>query len=616
MKCLILIYDAEVYKHDWLVGFKYYDGPKRGQYVQIHNNLQALDNFIEEHCRTHLFVGYNNVGYDDKIIGALLRGRDPYPISVDIIENKKRNIWFKVPYASFDLIQDLFGQKPSLKLIQYNEGLSIEEIPFADFEKQLTPEELEILKEYNRHDLDTTELVLDKGYDSLLGVKVDVLSYFGLDISLMNKSLPTVIAMGLGAQRGTFPDRHFEWYPNLKVENQELKEWVIAQRFIKENIEFDLAEVPHKMGRGGIHGARNTCYYPRALLIDVKGYYSAIMKKYHLFSRALRGGGEEAYWGMYLERLRRQAEGDPTANSLKVGILAVWGATRNEYQLLYDETTGYMISITGQIFLVDLIEKLAPYVELIQSNTDGVMVYPHDEEKVKEVVDEWVDRTGFEVSIAEITELYQKDVNNYVCYEDGRLKTKGSFGTSYGVTNVFKYGSFFKYHAGIIDQALVDFLMFDKPVEETVYGCDDPQQFMMAATKGPTYSHCEMYVEYPDGQTEVKPTQDINRVFASNDDSQKVEVKKVKVVEELQEEWCPLAEDGGPVMWIPPRARKPRPKVEGTIIKRNRADKIPNLPENVFVFNGNLKEFDLHHLLDKDWYVKETERRIAMFLGV
>lgn len=612
---MIIIYDVEVYKYDWLVGFKFYDGPNEGKYVHIHNDLQALDDFYAKYSKDELFVGFNNVYYDDKIIGAILKGKDPYKVSVDIIENDKRNIWFKVPYTSFDLLQDLFGQKPGLKLVEYNEGMSIEEIPFTDYEAKLTPEALQTLIDYNIHDLDATEVMLTKAYDSLLGVKVDVLNYFGLDISNINKSLPTVIAIGLGAQRATFPDRHFEWYPNLIVNNQRLKEWVIAEKFIKEDIEFELCGVPHKIGRGGIHGALKTCYYPRGLHIDVKGYYSLIMKKYGLFSRALRGGGEEKYWGMYEERLRRKRMKDPTANSLKIGILAVWGATRNEFQLLFDETTGYMISITGQIFIVDLLERLEPYIELIQSNTDGIFVYPKDEAMVRKITQEWVDRTGFEVDIEEFTELYQKDVNNYICYVEGHLVTKGSFATSYGVTNVFEYGAFFKYHAAIVDQAFVDYLLHDKPIEETVYGCNDPHKFMMAAIKGPTYTHCEIHTTYPDGTSKVERTQDINRVFASNDDSCVVEIKKVKTVEKLEEKYCPLDEEGNAIMWTPPRARTPRPKVEGDITYVPSLSKIAGLPDNVFVFNGDLKEFDMHHQIDKAWYVRETERRLEMFLG-
>ena len=41
---------------------------------------------------------------------------------------------------------------------------------------------------------------------------------------------------------------------------------------------------------------------------------------------------------------------------------------------LYDPRQANRVCIYGQLLLTDLIEKLEPYCEITQSNTDGVLV--------------------------------------------------------------------------------------------------------------------------------------------------------------------------------------------------------------------------------------------------
>lgn len=612
----IIVYDIEVYKYDFFFGAKYFNGSKKGQRVRIYNDMEALYEFIYSHL-DHVFVGFNNVYYDDKVVTGALRGIDPYEISVDLIEHKK-NIWYKVPFISFDVLQDLFGQKPKLDLIKYNEGFEIYQNPMQVYDQKLTDEEIIKTWEYNDTDVDVTEVVLTKGFGPLFGVKLDVIEYFKIPIENLSKSLPTVMAIGLGAKKGKFTPREPEWFDNLRIDNVPgLKEWVMSKGYLKGSYDFEVGGIPHKFGSGGLHGAPDyPVYVPRCLLVDVKGYYSLIMMKYDAFSRALAGQGTEGYTGMYYERLRRQEAKDPTANSLKLGILAVWGATRNQYHLLFDETTGHRIAVTGQLFLIDLAEKMSPYGNLVQSNTDGIMIEPEDEPAIMAVIDEWVERTGFEVTIDEVTQLYQKDVSNYICYENGWLKTKGSYATSYGVENVFAYGSFFKYHGGVMDKALVNYLMHGTPIEDTVNNETDPKQFMMAGASGPTFKGCELHTTYHDGTTKVERIQDVNRVFACKDDSvRSAEVLQFKFVDVLEPLFCPLGPDMGPIMHVPPRARKPRPKEDGIWKSEKRTARVRALPEKVFIDNRDLSEFDRMDDIDRQWYIDEAIRKTLAFLG-
>ena len=61
----------------------------------------------------------------------------------------------------------------------------------------------------------------------------------------------------------------------------------------------------------------------------------------------------------------------------------------SEYNRLYDPLQCNQICITGQLYLIDLIEKLTPYAQLIQSNTDGICFQTKNRSKCEEIIHEW-----------------------------------------------------------------------------------------------------------------------------------------------------------------------------------------------------------------------------------
>ena len=70
--------------------------------------------------------------------------------------------------------------------------------------------------------------------------------------------------------------------------------------------------------------------------------------------------------------------------------------------------------------MLDLIEHLEAVqgFELIQSNTDGLIIKIPDTDEAFNAVDdvcyEWESRTGMKLDFDYIREIWQKDVNNYV----------------------------------------------------------------------------------------------------------------------------------------------------------------------------------------------------------
>ena len=111
--------------------------------------------------------------------------------------------------------------------------------------------------------------------------------------------------------------------------------------------------------------------------------------------------------------------------------------------------------MTGQIFLVDLLEKLEGKAKVIQSNTDGVIAKPLPgvtKEELKAIIDEWQVRTGFVLKLETIYDIHQRDVNCYMYKDD-----KGS--------------------VHVLGEALKYYEAWENPLWENVYQAKEPVIF-------------------------------------------------------------------------------------------------------------------------------------------
>jgi mutator protein MutT len=107
--------------------------------------------------------------------------------------------------------------------------------------------------------------------------------------------------------------------------------------------------------------------------------------------------------------------------------------------------------INGQIILTQLILELSPFCQLIQSNTDGLVVkYKEaDYDKIVEIVKDFGSRFELTFDIDIIIKIAQRDVNNYaIMYENGKIEAKGRFskfdnGDFYALTHCFDTGAQF-----------------------------------------------------------------------------------------------------------------------------------------------------------------------------
>lgn len=305
---------------------------------------------------------------------------------------------------------------------------------------------------------------------------------------------------------------------------------------------------------------------------DVGSYYPHLMTVNGYTSRNIPS--PKIYEDVLNRRMEAKASGDKTtANALKLVCNTTYGCLLNQYNDLFDPLMGRSVCISGQLYLLELCIHLyqdIPELKLLQNNTDGLMVEFDDSQydKVKEITQEWQDRTGFDLEEDTVIKIAQKDVNNYVEVQPGgRAKAKGG----YLVKGIAPAGAFnVNNSCVIVATALKEFFVNGTPVEDTINSCDDIFQFQIIAKAGAKYKEAYHIV---DGVKE--PVQKVNRVYATADERYG-KIYKVK------------SEDDSTA-------------------------KIEMLPEHCIIDNDNqLSIADV----DKTFYIEMAKKRVNDFMGI
>ena len=587
----IWIYDCEVFAHDWVFVAK--QPVEGGEQIVLHNDAPALRWWADAFGSQELIIGgYNTKHYDQWILRAIYAGATPEEIkgiSDWIISGN--NGWDHPyfisvpwpPWTNFDLMDDI-PVPLRLKEIEGNLGMDIEESKVSfDIDRPLTDEERNEVIRYCCHDVNAAIRLYHERKDYLQS-KIAVGAMCGLSagesLRLTNAKL-TAEFLGAQPPQTDWPDRDvYEFPENLIITKypQVIEFFADVDPERKRKLEIEIAGVPHTVAWGGLHGARE-CYQEertetrRISTRDVTSYYPSLMIVNGYMSRNVPDPDE--FRRVYERRIEAKKAGDKaTADALKLVLNTTFGAMNNPYNKLYDPRMALAVCVSGQLYLIDLIEKLeeVPTFRLIQSNTDGLIIsYDADHEaEINTVIDEWSRRTGFGMEATEVEKIVQKDVNNYVLRTtDGEIKVKGGYVTNYNG------GDWMNRSLVIVAKAIVANLLDGVPPEETILGCDDMEQFQIITKAGSTYD--KVIWQSPGGEVEV---QNVNRVFAS------------------------INRDAGTLYKVK------LPKAPG---EKERRDKIANLPDHCFI--ANRAGFKMA-MVDKQFYIDLARKRINDYLGI
>ena len=243
----------------------------------------------------------------------------------------------------------------------------------------------------------------------------------------------------------------------------------------------------YRMGIGGLHSSEKTVSYvanENFSLVDrdVVSYYPRIILNLRLYPKQLGTNFLIVYERIVNRRLAaKAAEDNRTSNSLKIVINGSFGKLGSMYSVLYAPDLFIQVTVTGQLSLLMLIERLElAGIKVVSGNTDGVIAYlgKQQETLFSTIIAQWESDTNFKTEETRYKALYSKDVNNYIAIydkpkKDKLAKTKGAYaptGLSKNPTN------------WICVEAVIDFLTKDIPITATIRSCRDITKFVSVRT--------------------------------------------------------------------------------------------------------------------------------------
>lgn len=366
-----------------------------------------------------------------------------------------------------------------------------------------------------------------------------------------------------------------------------------------------VAGIPHTFGFGGIHGAISKAVHistkdGAGYHVDVNNYYPSELLAWGLVTRAATNDNYHLVYNTRKQLKYQQIHAKTKAEAkeykkmqlpYKKMLNALSGGMKDKTNPAYDPRNNNCMCINGQLMLLDLIEHLEviPGFNLVQSNTDGLIVWLPDTDEAFDQMDDicwdWEQRCSTEICEIRLetdamSEIYQKDVNNYLWIEaDGSVERIGKY---------LKPLSQIDNDLPILNKAIVEYMVHKIPIEETIYGCNELGMFQKVVKLSDKYDHVEhehckprvvttgvkvlkSHYEYP---RRDRFTYKSYRVFASKDmnDGRLLKVRS----------------DG---------------KVE----------KFASTPDHCFVFNDSTVGVPVPDNLDREYYITEMRKIMNMF---
>lgn len=509
-----IVIDTETYRDYFLLSclniesgnvrhFEFYEG-------------QPLDTKTIKQIMTRcLTISFNGNGFDLPIILAALKGYSVLQIKklADKIIKSNRPSWLickdlglNIPrnWDHIDLIEVAPGQS-SLKI--YGGRLhapKLQDLPIEP-NASIAPEQRKLMRDYCVNDLDTTALLYSK-LEKQVALRESMSEQYGVDLRSKSDAqiAETVIKSELQKMTGEYYgktelDSNTKFrYRNPEIiafETEQLKsifDKVLTLDFtlgvngsVKMPQELADAKIKignseYNMGIGGLHSCEKSQYIyadkEHVLLdVDVASYYPSIILQQQLAPKSLGQPFLEVYQSIVTRRLQAKREGDKvTADTLKICVNGSFGKLGSKWSALYAPDLLIQTTITGQLALLMLIEKLElEGISVVSANTDGVVIHAHKDrlDDLRNIAFDWMLETSYELEETHYRCIASRDVNTYVAVTtDGEAKRKGAFANGGLAKNP---------DCSIAFDAVAAFLANGTPVEQTIDECDDVTKFVL-----------------------------------------------------------------------------------------------------------------------------------------
>ena len=443
------------------------------KYLQMHNGVISgdftdriqLKNFMEGITS----IGFNSLGYDMPMVAAYIKRFDNErlkEVTNHIITTGDRH-WqtarkFRLPELStldhIDLKEPAPGVMTSLKIYGGRANApKLQDLPIEP-DALISDSQAKELREYCINDLDTT-LLLYRSIEKQIVLREELTAKYGVDMRSKSDAqiAEAIIKQYLEVEGVTvskrvepvlpFKYRVPEWVEFKTPEFNEMLERVkdctfnisdkgavVMPKELNKAVEYNGAK--YKFGIGGLHSQeKKQVIIPNSDELfgefDVASMYPAIIIEQGLFPLHLTRKFLKVYSDIKATRLKAKRGGNKVVNdTYKIVLNGSYGKFGSKYSFLYSPELLIQTTITGQLSLLMLIEKMTlAGARVVSANTDGVNVLysKADYDAVHSVQFDWELTTGYELEYTPYLSTYNRDVNNYIAIKESGIKGKGAF---------------------------------------------------------------------------------------------------------------------------------------------------------------------------------------------
>lgn len=509
------VLDIEVYQNYFLVCIKELETGNIEYFEQ--DETRCLDKYrinnILKGCTT---VGFNSLNYDLPLIWYALKMKTATPESIknlsdDIILGKLsgmrviRNAGLpELPptWDHIDLIEIAPGQS-SLKIYGGRLGAeSLIDLPYTPG-AVLTDAQKETVRDYCINDLALTE-ALYRRLEKQIALRVEMSKSYEMDLRSKSDAqiAETVIVHELGIdkwKRAESPSKVRYSDPKIisfngdqlsgifgKLKNETfslLGNGAVAMPGWLKDTKIKIGSTDYNMGIGGLHSCEKNqvlkADHDMILIdLDVASYYPTIILQQRLAPKSLGVKFLKVYESIYLKRLEAKRSGNKTvADTYKIVLNGAYGKLGSKFSALYSPDLMLQVTLTGQLALLMLIERLeASGISVVSANTDGIVIYTsrQNENTIENIAFDWMLETSYELERTDYKLIASRDVNNYFAVKlDGSTKRKGCFTESGIAKNPDRE---------IVYTAVCEYFAKGTPVSKTITECSDLRQFVMLRT--------------------------------------------------------------------------------------------------------------------------------------
>lgn len=540
----ILMLDIEIYPNYLLVSFIGYNTGKV-VYFELTDNDDSFvgeieycslgegywTNILEWMVKNFLLVTFNGNAFDIPLvtifIEASLTCKELQQAATAIIREELRTYQLYKAHGvqayelnHIDLIE-VCPLSASLKI--YGGRLHtprMQELPFKP-ETILTNDQITILRYYNiASDLPNTCYIFSN-LEEQIELRAKMSISYGVDLrsksdaqcaeAVIKKEL---VSRGYDATRPQIaPGTAYRYFvpPFLQFQTEHMQgvlstvrsaNFIVAESgAIEKPAEIEALDIiigrgSYTMGIGGLHSCetRETYKADAETFIfdrDVSSYYPAIILNQKLFPPHLGPAFLSVYKTIVDTRLKAKAAGNKAlAEFLKIVVNGSFGKFGSMWSILYAPQLLIQVTMTGQLSLLMLIERLElAGIPVISANTDGIVILckKHQKEMYDSIVKQWEVDISFQTEETKYLSYYARDVNNYIAIRtDGDVKGKGAYANPWFNPKGDAKIAVMRFHKNPVStisiEAAVQYLKSQTPLSATVEACRDVTKFVTVRT--------------------------------------------------------------------------------------------------------------------------------------